>query len=123
MGFIPIFITLGGFVFLFVMLVHQNLKQKKNKIKHELSYISAEFKSISNLEYKGLAEPNVNTIEEAIRFLQTMSSMDNSSAFQKQSSGIRQKLGEIKRIRNEHNKLIATKPYSFAARLTGHQAL
>lgn len=57
---------------MFVMLVHQNLKQKKNKIKQELSIISSEFKSISNLANKGLPDPNVYTIEEAIKTLQTM---------------------------------------------------
>ncbi|MDO6436383.1 hypothetical protein Q4534_03145 [Cyclobacterium sp. 1_MG-2023] len=123
MGFIPIFITLGGFVFLFVMLVHQNLKQKKNKIKQELSIISSEFKSILNLANKGLPDPNVYTIEEAIKTLQTMGGMKNAVEFQSLVSGIRQKLGEIKRIRYEHNKLVETKPYSFAAKLTGHQAL
>lgn len=108
---------------MFVMLVHQNLKQKKNKIKQELSIISSEFKSISYLENKGLPDPNVHSIEEAIKILQTMGGMDNTAAFQSLASGIRQKLGEIKRIRYEHNKLIETKPYSFAAKLTGHQAL
>lgn len=108
---------------MFIMLVHQNLKQKKNKIQHELSIISSEFKTISNLANKGLPDPNVHTIEEAIKTLQTIGGMENSVEYQNQATGIRQKLGEIKRVRYEHNKLIETKPYSFAAKLTGHQAL
>lgn len=123
MGFIPIFITLGGFVFLFVMLVHQNLKQKKNKIKHELAIISSKFKSIPNLDKNSLAGLDGHTIEEAINILKTLVAMGNSIELQSQASDIRKRLGEAKRIRYEYNKLIDTKPYSFAAKLTGHQAL
>jgi len=122
MGFIPIFITLGGFVFLFVMLVHQNLKQKKNKIRHELSLISSELNSISN-QINKVSGQKVYSIEEAITTLQKIGGMSNSVEFQSLASGIRQKLGELKRLRFEHNKLIETKPYSFAAKITGHQPL
>jgi len=123
MGFIPIFLTLGGFVFLFVMVVHQNFKQKKQLFESELKTISSTIRRTPKTGNADYPLPDVINIEEVERLLQSLIKEEKTGEVQNQTNAIRQKLGEIKRLRYNYNKLIETKPYSFVATLMRHHSL
>lgn len=123
MGFIPIFLTLGGFVFLFVMVVHQNFKQKKQLFESELKNISSTIRRIPKTGNADYHLAKMINIKEAERLLQSLSEEEKAGDVQKQTIDIRQKLGEVKRLRYNYNKLIKTKPYSFVATLMRHHSL
>jgi len=123
MGYIPIFLTLGGFVFLFVMVVHQNFKQKKQLFESALKNISATIRSIPKTSHADYPLPDVINIKKAERLLQSLSKEEKTGEVQNQTNDIRQKLGEIKSLRYNYNKLIETKPYSFVATLMRHHSL
>jgi ABC-type uncharacterized transport system substrate-binding protein len=123
MGFIPIFLTLGAFIFLFALVVHQNLKQKKNLLTTELINISSLFKGVVEKDKTKPNIPDVLTIKMAEHLLKSVSGKEENVKFQQQIKAIRQKLNEVKRIHHDYNKLIATKPYYFVALLMGHQPI
>ncbi|WP_339922822.1 hypothetical protein [uncultured Cyclobacterium sp.] len=117
MGFIPIFLTLGGFVFLFMMVVHQNFKQKKHLFESELKSISTSISRLSKTNTVGETVPKKVNIKDVERSLQSLNKKDKTAEVQIETNALRQKLGEIKRLRYNYNKLIKTKPYSFVATL------
>jgi hypothetical protein len=123
MGFIPIFLTLGAFIFLFAIVVHQNLKQKKLLLKAELTNIFSLFNGILEKDKTEPHIPEVMTIKVAEELLKSVSKKEENAKFQQQISIIHQKLNEAKRIRLDYNKLIKTKPYYFVAVLMGHQRI
>jgi hypothetical protein len=123
MGFIPIFLTLGAFIFLFVMVVHQNLKQKKLLLEAGLISISSLLNGMLGKDKTETKPLEVMTIKDSEELLQSIVEKEESSKIQPQIGTIHQKLNEVKRIRRDYNKLIKTKPYYFVALLMGHQII
>ncbi|EPR68002.1 hypothetical protein [Cyclobacterium qasimii] len=115
MGFIPIFLTLGGFVFLFMMVVHQNFKQKKHLFESELKDLTASISRLSKSSNAALPFSKGNNIKEVERLLQSLNKEEKTVEAQNETNALRQKLGEVKMLRYNYNKLIETKPYSFVA--------
>lgn len=123
MGFIPIFLTLGASIFLFAMVVHQNLKQKKLLLKAELVNIALLIDRILEKDKNGFNTPEVLTIKDAEELLKSVIRNKEDLESQQQINTIHQKLNTIKRVRHDYNKLIETKPYYFVAVLFGHQLI
>ncbi len=115
MGFIPIFITLGGFVFLFVMVVHQHFKRKNR----------AFFKLLNDLHqllYSGKnpdsPAPSLKSLEHHYQVMRQSGQapvelLDQASYLIK----------EAKLLRHQYHELLHTKPYSFVAQVMGHSAI
>ncbi|MDN3670082.1 hypothetical protein QWY93_12180 [Echinicola jeungdonensis] len=107
MGFVPIFLTLGGFVLLFVMVVHISIKNKKEQ------FLLA-YKQLAELLHKplppsGLSSRNLNELEE--------------SASAAPSSSIKKQLGTAKILRHRYQELIKEKPYNLIAKIMGHTSI
>jgi|TARA_R110002096_G_scaffold254398_1_gene447662 hypothetical protein len=120
MGFIPIFITLGGFVFLFMMVVNHNLKQKKQLFETELTQFSSTIKSLFKSSNGNEHISVVKSIKEAEALYHALKSNEKTHS---EAVKAQKKLGEIRMLRHNYNKLIKTKPYSFVATLMGHHSI
>ncbi|WP_163378307.1 hypothetical protein [Cyclobacterium sp. SYSU L10401] len=122
MGFIPIFISLGGFVFLFAILVHYNLLQKRKSMQAGLIDIFGLLDQLNTDPAQKDQPPRADfklTLAEQ-QFSEIRKSPQENHDPEKIAL-LGEKILQAKRIRYEHNKLIKTKPYSFVARLLGHR--
>ncbi|MBD3627347.1 hypothetical protein [Cyclobacterium sp.] len=122
MGFIPIFISLGGFVFLFVILVHYNLLQKRKNMQTALQQISGLMGDLG----MGKTDEHQNSfpvidLSKAERLFREMRNSPRTANDPERTNLLEEKILQAKRIRYEYNKLLKTKPYSFVAKLLGHR--
>ncbi|AFL85878.1 hypothetical protein Belba_3375 [Belliella baltica DSM 15883] len=118
MGFIPIFITLGGSVLLFILVVSQGIKSKRSQ-----------FSQFCQLTWKGLEKYNLEKKDgkkgfEELRkkFLEAKSKLNTEDLLQFDIE-VRKPFQQAKIIQSQHNLFIAKKPYSFIAKLMGFQAI
>lgn len=119
MGFIPIFITLGGFVFLFVMLVNYNLNSKKKTYFNQLESLKKKLKETypaipvgDNLQLKAL-ELRFREINN-----QATPTIDLAA-----KAKINSQFAACKMARFQYQQLRETKPYFFVASIFGHAAI
>ncbi len=115
MGFIPIFITLGGFVFLFMMVVHQHLKGKKRNYSGLLNELQQLLNSVDSLEE---AKGSLKSLEQRLHSFR-QSGQTPPELLERASFLIK----EAKLLRHQYNTLTRTKPYSFVAQVMGHSAI
>lgn len=120
MGFVPIFITLGGFVFLFVLLVHQNMRQKKSVFSSAWKDLEHQLQQHQKTPANKLAPGDLEGAEKSYRSLQKAASED---AGQMDTATFNELLLHLKRARYEYNNLVRMRPYSFVANLFGHRPL
>lgn len=116
MGFVPIFITLGAFVFLFSVLVSHNMGLKKKKylaIVEDLRGRLALTVSAASLESAGLK--NLEQIFHQQRQANKLSP-DEVTTFL-------HLFQQAKLSRRNYLVLIQTKPYEFVAKLFGHRPI
>ncbi len=116
MGFIPIFITLGGFVFLFVMLVNYNLNSKKRSFFIRLEalkkMVAEAYPTITvsdNVELKALEHLYRETKNRPPSSIEALIDTKINSQF-----------AACKMARFQYQQLKETKPYYFVAKLFGH---
>lgn len=122
MGFVPIFITLGGFVFLFVVLVQQNLRQKKRAFSLDWETLVSRVRDGSWLKLTE-QNPEGGGLDSLERLLRSAAKSTSNPAEKAEMESLKEVLGRAKRTRYEYNNLIGTKPYSFVASLFGHHPL
>ncbi|GGZ27083.1 hypothetical protein GCM10007049_19820 [Echinicola pacifica] len=104
MGFVPIFVTLGGFIFLFFMVVNKSITRKK-------------------LQYKSTLESLSQTLGSSDNTL-NLDAISKSLASHPQSSTETQHLhGKAKLYRHQYNQLIETMPYKIVAKIAGHELI
>ena len=122
MGFVPIFITLGGFVFLFVLLVHQNLRQKKRSFSLDWDTLVSRVGDGDRLRIpkENLERGGLDSLEKLLR---SAAASAGNPAEKAEIGSLKEVLVRAKRTRYEYNNLLGTKPYSFVASLFGHHPL
>lgn len=116
MGFIPIFITLGGFVFLFMMVVHQHFKGKKRLYLKVLGEIELLLFPSKNAD---AARSDLKELEQRLQALRQTEGSHAPEDLQRAVMLIK----EAKLLRHQYQKLRSAKPYSFVALLLGHSAI
>ncbi len=119
MGYIPIFISLGGFVFLFAMLVNYNLNSKR-----KLYFIRLEdLKKMISEAYPTLpVGDNMNLQELELQYREKkkdISFSNNASV----DSKINSQIAACKMARFQYQQLKETKPYFFVAKVFGHRVI
>ncbi|WP_200976170.1 hypothetical protein [Echinicola sp. 20G] len=107
MGFVPIFLTLGGFIFLFVLVVNHSIKSKKEQYKAALAHLSSLL-------------PNNKASEDTPSLEKLASLIDKDKD---KSSEILSSFGKAKLLRHQYNELIKKSPYSFVAKVSGHNPI
>ncbi len=121
MGFVPIFITLGGFIFLFVLLVHQNMRQKKSSFLSAWQDLELQIQQHPNTAARKLDTGDLDAAERTYRSFQK--SVPSDAERTEDAKNFNKFLIRSKRARYEYNNLIRMKPYSFVANLFGHRPL
>lgn len=110
MGFIPIFITLGGACLLFFLTVRNSMQRKLNK-HHEL------------LQELRLKSELTSWIEESSTlndFFEKLKSKDEKLKISKKELSI---IRELKVNRVQYNNLIKKAPYNWVAKISGLQSI
>lgn len=116
MGFIPIFITLGGSVLLFILVVRQGIKSKRSQYSQFCNETWIGVQAILSDE----SESNPNFEELRKKYLEAKLKTKEIAQFDKE---VRKPFQQAKLIQSQHNLFIAKKPYSYVARLFGYKAI
>ncbi|WP_194774166.1 hypothetical protein [Pararhodonellum marinum] len=111
MGFVPIFLTLSGFLFLFVMVVTQTFKAKLKQYQNSLDHLA------QILDSKDSSSRDFSELEA--NFLLQKQNQTDPVAVDKVNRA-RPHLQSAKRLKMEYNRLIKTKPYQFIAKVIGY---
>lgn len=109
MGFIPIFLTLAGFIFLFFIVVSTSIKNKKNDFANSFDKLKASLTINEDLKAN----------RENLTYLENLYLQNKEVDRQ----AIKAELSQTKLYLFQYNRLLKKKPYSFVATLTGHQPI
>ena len=122
MGYLPIIITLAGFVGLFFLVVNQSLIAKKKAI---LKIQQAFFESLKKMGFSHLGE--VGLFPDSIKMMDTEYhkakseiTLTGNATFENE---IKPFFQSFKITISQYNKLIEKKPYSFVAKVMGYKHL
>ncbi|WP_143961767.1 hypothetical protein [Litoribacter populi] len=109
MGFIPIFLTLAGFIFLFFMVVENSLKNKQKAFEEQFYLLK---------EQLAIKEPMKPTRANLV-------SMEDLYLKQEKDrrGEAKQYLSQSKLFLYQYNRLLKKKPYSFVAKISGRQSI
>jgi len=109
MGFIPIFITLGGFIFLFIIVVSTSIKNKKRDFEA----------SFENLKGSLHVTENLRADRENLNYLETIYLQKKEETGEISKSA----LSQAKLHLFQYNRLLGKRPYSFVATIIGHHTI
>ncbi len=123
MGFLPIFLTLGAFVFLFAMVVHRNFQKKKKDYFTFLDQYNLLMSDLKDQHHSGFRQMEGWSLEEVEASLQLQKDPEAKNASLEKLSNAKHYLREAKRIRYQYQNLLQTKPYSFVGKLMGHRPI
>lgn len=126
MGYLPIFLYLFSFIFLFALVVVNNIKNKKSQYRKAaddlVTGLKAYSKSLSG--GKGIP-PELSDLQDAEQYYLSLRSVsdqsDHINADRLKELGLL--LRRTKLQQHWYNDMVTTKPYSFVARLFGHQPI
>ncbi|SDD10600.1 hypothetical protein SAMN04488104_10156 [Algoriphagus faecimaris] len=111
MGFIPLFLTVGGACLLFFLTVKNSLQKRLNLQRELIANLSLALPQLGLIAGE-LADPEV--IQEKIKETELKKS-------QKEESN--KVIRELKINKLQYNKLIKKAPYNWVAKLAGFQAI
>ncbi|MGY6521599.1 MAG: hypothetical protein ACXIUD_07715 [Mongoliitalea sp.] len=120
MGYLPLFLTFGGFIMLFMMVVSSTFNNKKKRL-IQLSEQALSIMHGLDQSIQIQAAGNTQAVEQAIQGFQ-----DKKEAFLKANPEVVEKellpaMKNLKLAKAGYNQLLAEKPYSFVGKLMGHQ--
>lgn len=122
MGFVPIVLTLGAAILLFVMAVNQTILSKKNTLLDlQANFISG----MEKLGVKQAKQPSIDkdTFQWIDQQYQQLKGQTPENKMDKFEQNIRKPYQSIKLKTNQYNQLVSKKPYSFVAALLGHRPI
>ena len=110
MGFIPIFLTMGGACILFFLTVRINMQRKLLVHKEYLSSLKSEFPKIADL----IDKENPDGLAKLIL---------KNSEDQKLNKKTTELIKSVKINRFQYNQLIKKAPYNWVAKISGFQSI
>lgn len=122
MGFIPIFITLGGAVMLFMMVVNITLKTKKNQVFNLQTKVLEAMQKIGGKEVMDLKLDATDITAMKATYLQVKNKLKDNERelFEKE---IKKPFQTAKLIKSQYNELLKKKPYSIVAKTLGYNVM
>jgi hypothetical protein len=124
MGYLPIFLYLASFIFLFLLVVNNSIKNKKKQYHTALEDLVTKMKGHAT---KASGRPIAvdATLEEVELQYQTLKSSADPSDREGMAhlNQIKLTLGRVRQQQYWYNNMVKTKPYSFVAKLFGHKSL
>jgi hypothetical protein len=123
MGFIPIFLYLGGFIFLFMMVVANNLKNKRLLYQKSFGQLVSNLRELDEdltMQTTPLEKLKLGEVERYYQSLK-INANEERLAFLKQK--VKPTLAQTKLHLYWYNKLIKAKPYNFVAKIMGYSPI
>lgn len=123
MGFIPIFLYLGSFIFLFILVVANNIKNKRALYQKYFDLVVSDLREFDGpIKDKGheLEKLNLRQVEGIYQALKANGDKDLNRLL---NLKIKPNLAQAKINRYWYNKLINQKPYYFVAKLLGYSPI
>ena len=124
MGYLPIFLYLASFIFLFLLVVNNSIKNKKKQYHTALEDLVTKMRGHPT-KASGRPIAVEATLEEVEQEYQTLKSSTDPSDREGMAhlNQIKLTLGRVKQQQYWYNNMVKTKPYSFVAKLFGHKSL
>lgn len=119
MGYIPFFLTFGAFILLVILVVNNTFKTRKEKLSKLSSQAFEVMAKIENKQTSPREEILLETVLNKYQIHKATLQKANPEIFEKELLPL---IKSLKISKAAYNQLIAQKPYSFIAKLTGHQA-
>ena len=123
MGFIPIFLYLGSFIFLFILVVANHIKNKRILYQKSLDLLVSNLKEFGDPSAgiePGLENLNLIQLEG---YYQSLKAKGDGDLIKHLKEKVKPILAQAKLNRYWYNKLIKQKPYYFVARLIGYSPI
>lgn len=123
MGYLPIFLYLASFTFLFLLVVNNNIKNKKKQYQMALEDLALRLKDYAAKDSSMNIASEPTGLEELEQQYQKIKSGTDPADRQGTAhlTQIKRMLGRIKQQQYWYNNMVKTKPYSFVAKLFGHR--
>lgn len=125
MGYLPIFLYLASFIFLFLLVVNNSIKSKRKQYQASLDDLASRLQGYAVKDAgENLVAPAV-TLEQAEHQIQELKTKSNPDKQEEAAylAQLRLALGRVKQQQYWYNNMVRTKPYSFVARIFGHKPL
>lgn len=125
MGYLPIFLYLASFIFLFLLVVNNSIKSKRKQYQAALDDLAVRLQGHAGKAVGGDIGAPATTIEQAEQQYQQLKASDNPDKPQEVASlnQLKLALGRVRQQQYWYNNMVKTKPYSFVAKLFGHGAI
>ena len=123
MGFIPIFLYLASFIFLFVMVVFNSIKNKKKLYNKAFENLVARLKEMEGYPQGQEIPLEELSLEEVEKYYWSLKSRSDIRKQEILNQKIKPSLSQAKLHLYWYNNLIKTKPYSFVAKITGYSPI
>ncbi|UJP64596.1 hypothetical protein [Mongoliitalea daihaiensis] len=122
MGYIPFFLTLGGFIMLFFIVVNSTFKNKKQRLVWLSGQVFTIMYSLDNTLTQPTSEKldEVHVAIESFRRHKEDLKKANPEVFENE---LLPTIKSLKLAKAAYNQLLEEKPYSFIAKIMGHQPL
>ena len=124
MGYLPIFLYLASFIFLFLLVVNNSIKSKKKQYHTALDDLAVRLQGYAGKTAGGNTAAPAVTLEQAeLQYQQLKASAGHEKQAVAQLNQLKLALGRVRQQQYWYNNMVRTKPYSFVARLFGHRPL
>ncbi|WP_291782249.1 hypothetical protein, partial [Cecembia sp.] len=104
-------------IILFIMAVHNSLKSKKSQIQELQLLMSEGIKTLTDISINEMPS-DTQKLSEKFQLAKISITESQEEEFHQK---VRKPYQQIKLIKSQYNQLIARKPYSFVAKIMGHQ--
>lgn len=121
MGFLPIFLYIGGFLFLFIIVVANSFKSKKEQYRHDVKNLVALLDEL--YPQSGTAPLEKGNLKEVEKYLQSLKLNTDKGRSTELDHRIMPYLAQAKMHLHWYNKMVRTKPYSFVATMLGYKPI
>lgn len=125
MGYLPIFLYLASFIFLFLLVVSNSLKNKRKQYQVALEELALRVKAYGPKNPDPHSTADTVTLEEVEQEYQQLKAhtgaADGKTATQ--LNQIKLAMGRVRQQQYWYNNMLKTKPYSLVAKLFGHKPL
>jgi hypothetical protein len=122
MGYIPIFLYLAGFVFLFVIVVANSFKSKKLQYLNSFEKLVVELQKFSHSTEQAVPFEK-HRLEEVEKYYLSLKANAGQESLAILNQRIKPCLAQAKLYLYWYNKMVQTRPYSFVAKIIGHSPI
>jgi hypothetical protein len=121
MGYLPIFLYLASFIFLFILVVNNSIKSKRKQYQAALDDLAVRLQGHAEKAAGRNIGATATTIEQAEQQYQQLKASANPGEPQEVASlnQLKFALGRVRQQQYWYNNMVKTKPYSFVAQLFG----